>query len=758
MQNNHIGSRDALSAIAQLLLRNKLQVLNLQKNNIDCDGVVLLAEALRSNTSLETLNLKSNQIMDKGGAALGEILNYNTTLKDLDLSNNKYVFQLILTLRIGNNGGVPIANGIRENTTMIRISLRSNNVKDQAAIAFAKSFSLNKNNVQELYLGYNGITIEGAKALSDMLKRNTKLKKFDMQGILLDINGVRHVADSIRHNRSLLHFKIDIDGENGSTAAKTLSEALQSNQTIQDLVIGGETELGQEMTSRISESLNYNKSMANGDEIQPLRLGLSNIGDRSSNRASPSSFRGRTFDEGPPNENYKPKLSGYHDSDSQGRRSPSGSVRGKEIDYVITDLKDQLESTKQNYSKEISKLREMERTTQFELNLNKKTVEDQQSKVYNLEKKLKQEENRWNDLSEELEKERRRTRELELRLSQEHEIERKEKLNQSLGLQNVNEEVRRLSYEVKSVEEKVIEQVHSKLDETVRTIFSQLLPTTQSTQSRERPQSAYAKSNSGYISDSELKEYASITRDLRHLYNASPVEEEQQSVLKQVAEQDGKIQQKIQSISTEFRSEIDQVKKELYSIASPNSIPTSIAVDQIKMETDLKISKSTREVEDRINIKLVEMENRHNLAISALRKHVDDSLEIQRNIITKMTEEQRWMEEEGIRLRVEHEARMHNELRALEERLNARRDESLVKTNRIEVQLRKLTENLHYGTRIDDEEPVTSVNTSRREERRIPTPTVNTSFRSSDQLGNTLHQMLSRASAGYEKARSPTYR
>jgi hypothetical protein len=163
---------------------------------------------------------------------------------------------------------------------------------------------------------------------------------------------------------------------------------------------------------------------------------------------------------------------------------------------------------------------------------------------------------------------------------------------------------------------------------------------------------------------------------------------------------------------------------------------TSIAADQIKMENDLKLGKSIRDLEDRINIKLVEMENRNSIATVSLRKHIDDSLEIQRGIITKMTEEQRWMEEEGIRLRVEHEARMHNEIKALEDRL--RRDEALTKANRLEVQLRRLTENLQ---RVFDEEHQDSptVNTPSNR-RRISTSTVRTS-----DLTDTLHAMLNRS-------------
>lgn len=57
-------------------------------------------------------------------------------------------------------------------------------------------------------------------------------------------------------------------------------QALKSNQTIQDLVIGSEVELDHEMTSSINHSLNRNKSLADGDfdelfvELQPKLKGL----------------------------------------------------------------------------------------------------------------------------------------------------------------------------------------------------------------------------------------------------------------------------------------------------------------------------------------------------------------------------------------------------------------------------------------------------------------------------------------------------
>lgn len=64
--------------------------------------------------------------------------------------------------------------------------------------------------------------------------------------------------------------------------------------------------------------------------------------------------------------NLEYDLSEYRD------RLSRDSIKGRAMEGALNDLKQQLENTRLGYSTEITKLREMERSTQFELSLNKK--------------------------------------------------------------------------------------------------------------------------------------------------------------------------------------------------------------------------------------------------------------------------------------------------------------------------------------------------------------------------------------------------
>ena len=111
--------------------------------------------------------------------------------------------------------------------------------------------------MEELYLGFNGITIDGAVALSNMLRTNNMLKKFDMQGILLDLQSMKIVSDSLKENQSLVKLHLDIDSDSTKLApqvAKTIAEALQTNNTLQDLVIGGEMDFDEAVNPRTNIS------------------------------------------------------------------------------------------------------------------------------------------------------------------------------------------------------------------------------------------------------------------------------------------------------------------------------------------------------------------------------------------------------------------------------------------------------------------------------------------------------------------------
>ena len=61
-----------------------IRVLNLSKNKIGDDGIVLLVKAL-AESSIEVLNLEGNKISDKSVDTIVGCLKTNKTLKQLDL-------------------------------------------------------------------------------------------------------------------------------------------------------------------------------------------------------------------------------------------------------------------------------------------------------------------------------------------------------------------------------------------------------------------------------------------------------------------------------------------------------------------------------------------------------------------------------------------------------------------------------------------------------------------------------------------------
>ena len=61
----------------------------LYDNNIGNAGTMVVARALRTNTTIKSVNLVRNKIRDPGGMALSEMLQYNTTIESLNLQFNK---------------------------------------------------------------------------------------------------------------------------------------------------------------------------------------------------------------------------------------------------------------------------------------------------------------------------------------------------------------------------------------------------------------------------------------------------------------------------------------------------------------------------------------------------------------------------------------------------------------------------------------------------------------------------------------------
>ena len=85
-----MGDNAGMSIGEALMRGSALRYCSLKKNDISDDGAIRIAQGIEQDArSLQELHLGWNEISDVGGEALGKVLLKNTTLLKLDLSNNK---------------------------------------------------------------------------------------------------------------------------------------------------------------------------------------------------------------------------------------------------------------------------------------------------------------------------------------------------------------------------------------------------------------------------------------------------------------------------------------------------------------------------------------------------------------------------------------------------------------------------------------------------------------------------------------------
>ncbi|KAK1735803.1 leucine-rich repeat protein [Skeletonema marinoi] len=232
----------------------------LGSNEIDNEGVVALAGALKENATLTTLNLRLTQIGKEGAIALAEALKKNTTLTTLELLNNK----------IGNEGAIALAEALKKNTTLTELDLGSNGIGKEGAIALAEALKENTT-LTTMDLGYNDIGNEGAIALADALKKNTTLTTLDLGSNHIGNEGAIALTDALKENTTLTTLNLgdnDLDNE----GAIALADALKENTTLTTLDLGS-NEIDNEGAIALAEALKENTTLTT------LDLGSNEIGN-----------------------------------------------------------------------------------------------------------------------------------------------------------------------------------------------------------------------------------------------------------------------------------------------------------------------------------------------------------------------------------------------------------------------------------------------------------------------------------------------
>ena len=142
----------------------KITHLDLCNTSMTSSCVIILAEALQSNTTLVRLDLSYNSIDYRGSAAIANGLKSNRTLTHLQLRGNQ----------ISDAGATQFAQCLRSNGTLVYLDLISNSIKYSGAAAIAQALKSNRT-LTHLQLGWNEVGDMGAVEFADTLQCNRAL-------------------------------------------------------------------------------------------------------------------------------------------------------------------------------------------------------------------------------------------------------------------------------------------------------------------------------------------------------------------------------------------------------------------------------------------------------------------------------------------------------------------------------------------------------------------------------------------------------
>jgi Ran GTPase-activating protein (RanGAP) involved in mRNA processing and transport len=219
------------------------------KNNQPCE----LAEFLIKG-HINSLNFDHHSLNEQDAKVLAVVLKENTTLLRLSLRNNQFGAKglevicqalednaTLKVLNLGNNDPQgsdcvqAIGKMIAKNRTLQGLDLTFSNMNAEALRILAKSMEENQA-LSEMELGYNYFADEGAGVLAEMLKKNTALKTLNLRANLIGPEGGRLIAGGLKENTTLRQLNLN-DNHLGSDGAEPVLNALESNATLASLSI-----------------------------------------------------------------------------------------------------------------------------------------------------------------------------------------------------------------------------------------------------------------------------------------------------------------------------------------------------------------------------------------------------------------------------------------------------------------------------------------------------------------------------------------
>eukprot|EP01126_Amoeba_proteus_P000587 TRINITY_DN10166_c0_g1_i5.p1 TRINITY_DN10166_c0_g1~~TRINITY_DN10166_c0_g1_i5.p1 ORF type:complete len:309 (-),score=32.20 TRINITY_DN10166_c0_g1_i5:67-993(-) len=203
------------SLLAKTLVTNsKLRVLEMDHMKCPRSGsLISFSESLKKNTSLQTLKIMWGHFGQQDFDSLSTALNSNTSLNELSLAGNQMT---------------SFGTGLQINSTLTSLNISANLIKD---VRFLHSFT----SLKKLYIGHNNLGDDQTKMIAEYLKNNTILVTLSMRGNDISSPGMVALAESLKVNTTLSFMDLK---KNSISRVKELSECLAINTSLTILNLG----------------------------------------------------------------------------------------------------------------------------------------------------------------------------------------------------------------------------------------------------------------------------------------------------------------------------------------------------------------------------------------------------------------------------------------------------------------------------------------------------------------------------------------
>jgi len=192
---HHIFTEKAAKKLGEVLSSDiPLTYLDVSYCGFGSPGAIAICEALKSNTKLETLKMNNDSIAKKAKERLGDMLSCNKSLTCLCLSRNPL-----------SDGVDFIFNGLKANTSLIRLELAGCNISDSSMEVMSEMLKVNKT-LQSLCLWDNDVKDVGAEKID--LEGNTSLTELNLSTNKINKDGAVKLYELQQAHPTLINLRL----------------------------------------------------------------------------------------------------------------------------------------------------------------------------------------------------------------------------------------------------------------------------------------------------------------------------------------------------------------------------------------------------------------------------------------------------------------------------------------------------------------------------------------------------------------------